>query len=123
MNVEDGWFEEYRNDPEYQFELTMIAVGEGIVAALLQLGITRSELAKRLHVSRPRISQILAGDENLTLRTLVGVAVALESKLWVHFDPVGSIVKTKSASTESWIETNLGESANEAGNRQLALAA
>ena len=88
MTVEDSWFEEYESDADYQFELITIAVGEGIVDALLRLGITRSELAKRLHVSRPRITQILAGDENLTLRTLVGVATALESKLTIRFEPV-----------------------------------
>ena len=105
MNPEHGWFEEYKDDPDYQFELMSITVGEGIVEALLRLGITRSELAKRLHVSRPRISQILAGDENLTLRTLVGVAVALDSKLRVHFEPVGSGATAESAPTENWVET------------------
>ena len=110
MHSEDEWFAEYKDDPGYQFELTSIAVGEGIIEALLRLGLTRSELAKRLRVSRPRISQILAGDENLTLRTLVGVATALESKLWVHFEPVGSSVKTKSASRENWIEVSLASS-------------
>ena len=123
MNPEHGWFEEYKDDPDYQFELMSITVGEGIVEALLRLGITRSELAKRLHVSRPRISQILAGDENLTLRTLVGVAVALESNLQVRFEPLGSSVKARSAVNENWVESSLGASADQAGNRQLALAA
>ena len=123
MNPEHGWFEEYKDDPDYQFELMSITVGEGIVEALLRLGITRSELAKRLHVSRPRISQILAGDENLTLRTLVGVAVALESNLQVRFEPLGSSVKARSAVNENWVESSLGASGDPAGNRQLALAA
>ena len=123
MNPEHGWFEEYKDDPDYQFELTSIAVGEEIVDALLRLGLTRSGLAKRLGVSRPRISQILAGDENLTLRTLVGVAVALESNLQVRFEPLGSSVKARSAVNENWVESSLGASADQAGNRQLALAA
>lgn len=48
------------------------------VEALLEsLGITRSELARRLGVTRGRVSQILSGGENLTLRTLGALGWAL----------------------------------------------
>jgi transcriptional regulator with XRE-family HTH domain len=44
--------------------------------------LTRTDLAGRMGVSPGRVSQILSGGENLTLRTLAGVASALDA----HFD-------------------------------------
>ena len=45
-------------------------------------GITRADLAARMGVSPGRVSQILGGGENLTLRTLAALAAALDA----HFD-------------------------------------
>jgi transcriptional regulator with XRE-family HTH domain len=39
--------------------------------------VSRTELAHAMGVSPGRVSQILSGDENLTLRTLSGVLAAL----------------------------------------------
>src|SRR5215467_7116580 len=43
-------------------------------------GISRAELAARMGVSPGRISQILGGGENLTLRTLAALATALDAR-------------------------------------------
>ncbi len=43
--------------------------------------VTRSELARRLGVTPGRVSQILSGDENLTLHTVAVVCVALGAHL------------------------------------------
>ena len=45
-------------------------------------GISRADLAARMGVSPGRVSQILGGGENLTLRTLAALAAALDA----HFD-------------------------------------
>jgi transcriptional regulator with XRE-family HTH domain len=50
--------------------------------------ITRSELASSLGVSPGRVSQILSGEDNLTLRTLGGVVDALGARLEVTIQPV-----------------------------------
>ena len=42
-------------------------------------GITRADLAARMGVSPGRVSQILGGGENLTLRTLAALASALDA--------------------------------------------
>ena len=48
------------------------------IAALIDaLGISQRELAERLGVSPGRVSQILSGDENLTLRSLAALGWAL----------------------------------------------
>lgn len=55
--------------------------------------ITRADLAQGMGVSPGRVSQILSGDENLTLRTLSSVlaAVGATPELILHpvADPVG----------------------------------
>jgi transcriptional regulator with XRE-family HTH domain len=43
-------------------------------------GLTRADLAARMGVSPGRVSQILGGGENLTLRTLAALAVALDAR-------------------------------------------
>jgi transcriptional regulator with XRE-family HTH domain len=44
---------------------------------LREYGLTRTDLAGRMGVSPGRVSQILGGGENLTLRTVAALAAAL----------------------------------------------
>lgn len=46
-------------------------------------GVNQTELARRLQVSKPSISQMLSGDNNLTLRSMANIAAALGYQL--HF--------------------------------------
>lgn len=45
-----------------------------------QHGLTRAKLAERMGVSPGRVSQILSGGENLTLRTLASLTTALDAR-------------------------------------------
>lgn len=68
-------------DPEVRrvFEEEVL-VGEAtdtVVGLLESLGLPRKELARRLGVSPGRVSQILSGEENLTLRSLGALGWAL----------------------------------------------
>ncbi len=58
-------------------------------------GLTRADLAARMGVSPGRVSQILGGGENLTLRTLAALATALDAR----FDVELSSPKTADAYT------------------------
>jgi transcriptional regulator with XRE-family HTH domain len=58
-------------------------------------GLTRADLAARMGVSPGRVSQILSGGENLTLRTLAGLSTALDA----HFDIELSSAKTEDTYT------------------------
>lgn len=49
--------------------------------------VTRSDLAAAMHVSPGRVSQILSGSENLTLRTLGSVVSALGARLEISLRP------------------------------------
>jgi plasmid maintenance system antidote protein VapI len=51
-----------------------------------ECGISRADLAARLGVSPGRVSQILGGGENLTLRTLAALATALDARFDFELD-------------------------------------
>lgn len=57
--------------------------------------LTRVDLAHRMGVSPGRISQILSGGENLTLRTLAGVAAALDARFDVELKPSQAMAGTQ----------------------------
>lgn len=49
-----------------------------------ECGLTRADLAARMGVSPGRVSQILGGGENLTLRTLAALSTALDARFDVE---------------------------------------
>jgi len=49
--------------------------------------VTQADLAGRMGVSPGRVSQVLSGGENLTLRTLVSLATALDGRFEVQLRP------------------------------------
>jgi len=52
-----------------------------------QRGLTRADLAGRMGVSPGRVSQVLSGGENLTLRTLASLATALDGRFELSLRP------------------------------------
>ncbi|MEU6082204.1 helix-turn-helix transcriptional regulator [Streptomyces sp. NPDC047108] len=57
----------------------------GLLAAR---GVSRSELAKLMGVSPGRVSQMMSGDANLTVRSLASAAAALGASVEIRFfDP------------------------------------
>lgn len=67
--------------PDFDFEYLLIEVTEEIVRRMADLDVNRVQLSERLGVSGARVSQILSGDQNLTVRSLVAVANALDSRI------------------------------------------
>ena len=58
-----------------------------ITVHLQEHRLTRAELASRMGVSPGRISQVLSGGENLTLRTLASIATALDARFEMDLRP------------------------------------
>jgi hypothetical protein len=56
-----------------------------LAGILAGLGKSRSDLAKAMGVSPGRVSQILSGDANLTVRTLAAAAEALGAQVEITF--------------------------------------
>lgn len=91
----ENWRQQYEGDPEYEFDLLAIDVGERIVERMEELGMTRTKLAAAVGVSKARISQILSGYDNLTLKSLVAIATGLESRIELRLK--SKEIHTKSA--------------------------
>jgi transcriptional regulator with XRE-family HTH domain len=79
------------------------------VAALLEsIGITQRELANRLSVTEGRVSQILSGAENLTLRSLASLGWALGVRFELQPEPMEDRAGTPAQADPappSWLET------------------
>jgi plasmid maintenance system antidote protein VapI len=75
---------EFLEKPEvrraFEEEVLLGQVRKGIRKRLEELNLPRRELAQRLQVSEGRISQMLSGGENLTLKSLAGLALALNAR-------------------------------------------
>lgn len=82
------WIGEFEGDPDYEFAKAAIEVGEQIVACMEERGMTQADLAREMGVSRARVNQILRGNDNLTLKSIVAVAIGLDSRVEVRLVPV-----------------------------------
>jgi transcriptional regulator with XRE-family HTH domain len=70
-------------------ELTRLTlqVTDEITWQMRTLGLSRADLAARMGVSPGRVSQVLSGGENFTLRTIVGLAAAVGARFDVQLHP------------------------------------
>lgn len=78
--------EAVRAGGDYKTEQAIDAITEAIIDRMLELQLSRAELAERLGVSPPRVTNLLRG-ANFTIRTLVEIGSALGCDLSVGFRP------------------------------------
>ena len=64
------------------------AVVDEVVWFMSEHKVSRADLAQSMGVSPGRVSQILSGDENLTLRTLSSVVTALGAEFEINLQAV-----------------------------------
>ena len=72
---------QYEGDPEFEFDLLAIDIGERLLARMEQLNVKRTDLAEKMKVSEGHISEIFSGPDDLTLKALVAVANVLNVKI------------------------------------------
>jgi transcriptional regulator with XRE-family HTH domain len=72
---------------EYELARLPREVTTAITWYMEEKRISQRELAKRMKVTPGRVSQILSGDENLTLRSLAAVCVGLGAHFQVDLVP------------------------------------
>lgn len=72
-----------RNRRLLREEELILDVTEAISAAMQEAGISKAQLAKRMGRTKGFITQLLSGGRNLTLRTLAGIADALEARVTI----------------------------------------
>jgi transcriptional regulator with XRE-family HTH domain len=77
---------------ETQIDDEMLAFGTQLINEISwymrERDLTRAELAERMRVSPGRVSQILSGGENLTMRTLAALSTALDARFSIELRPV-----------------------------------
>ena len=83
--VTSGPYLEARVDDELSLLVTQLM--NEINWHMRERGLTRADLASRMGVSPGRISQVLSGGENLTLRTLASIATALDARFEMDLRP------------------------------------
>jgi len=82
-----GWIEESKKDYEYVYELLKDHLAVQLKTLIEKKGINKKELAKRMGVSPSYVTKILGG-ENISLKTVAKVLVALEEEeLFLHLLP------------------------------------
>jgi transcriptional regulator with XRE-family HTH domain len=79
-------------------------------------GLTRADLAARMGVSPGRVSQILGGGENLTLRTLAALSTALDARFDVALSALKAEDAFTSGSTEASVAANHHQPVSRARN-------
>ncbi len=102
-----NYIRENENSFWFKLEELLYDLTETIYERMKQKGISQRELAKRLGVSDAYISKILKGNENISLKTLLKLALALGLNVEIKMQPIEqmSFRKTEeSTSNRSWQE-------------------
>jgi len=89
----EKWFDkrirELRDDVEFQLEGVLIDIAERVCERMEEQNISRADLAKKLGVSRAFVTKLLNGNPNMTVKTLLLLARALDCELDISFPPKG----------------------------------
>ena len=83
-----------RSHPEYEAEGLKLKVADALLKMMDEQGVNRSELARRAGTSPAYISKVFRGYENLSLKTMVKLAWALEAYWEPVISPIGQTVRT-----------------------------
>lgn len=93
-----AWFkrelERARDSFDYKLEGLELEVTERILQVMEEKGISRSELAERLGVSKAAVSKLFNNGSNMTLKRLLTIAEALGQELRVNLGPKVQVLTT-----------------------------
>lgn len=82
----DTYFQQYEDDPDFIAEGMAIVIVEDALRLMQSKGLSRSDMANTLGVSRAQVSRLFNAPPNLTLRSIARLAVALGVKAHVGLD-------------------------------------
>jgi transcriptional regulator with XRE-family HTH domain len=83
----DELVSDHDDQVEYRHELAISAFTNDVAGLMAARGVSQSELARRLGVSRARVSQLMQHRSSPTLRTMVEVAAALGCEFGIRMVP------------------------------------
>ena len=117
-------WQESLEDQDFRFELKAQEVAVSLASAVVDSGITQKALADKLGWKTSRVSKVLHGGSNLTLKTLFDVCEALNIEFDISFDRVGTqqkevaVTKLKYLEIEAMLQT--AQELNRAGWQQFS---
>ncbi|WP_144822390.1 helix-turn-helix domain-containing protein [Marinobacter piscensis] len=76
--------EKIRKSEGYWVEKSKLDFTGALFAQMKSKGMTKSALARKLGLSAPYISRVMAGDENLTIESMVKLASSVGGRLHIH---------------------------------------
>jgi len=89
----EAWYKEkiqkFRDDVDFLTETAILDFTEKVVDKMQRTGMTRAELAHKLGVSKPFVTKLLNGNPNMTIKTMVAIANALECEFSAEMCPKG----------------------------------
>jgi transcriptional regulator with XRE-family HTH domain len=91
---------EFRDNVDFLTETAILDFTEKIVEKMQKSGMSRADFAAKLGVSKPFITKLLNGNPNMTIRTMVSIAHALDCELNLAVCPKGFEVKTFAVSKD-----------------------
>jgi transcriptional regulator with XRE-family HTH domain len=97
----------YAQDFDYRLEVFLLSLSENLARWMELNGITKAELAAKLAVSRSSITQLLRGDTNFRIATLLRISEALNLKLQVDFRPAYQVLHRKTVKLDFSKQTHL----------------
>ena len=83
----DKKLKEFKDDVGFLLEKAILNFTEEICEQMEKKKVSRADLAKHLGVSRAFITKMLNGQPNLTIKTMVAIAHALDSEFHIEFQP------------------------------------
>jgi transcriptional regulator with XRE-family HTH domain len=84
-------------------ERVYVEATENLASLMEAEGVSRADLARRLEVSRATVTQMLAGNRNLTLGTLSDAFLALNRSLHVSYGPLTNEVQLVPAEASCFV--------------------
>lgn len=79
--------------PVYWAEAAWLQFTEDLHALMESQGVTRAELARRVHVSPAYITKVFRGTVNLTLESMCKLTLALNASPRVHVAPIDKLTR------------------------------
>ena len=99
-------WQESLQDEDFRFELKAQEVAVGLASVFAENGMTQKQLADQLGWKTSRVSKVLHGASNLTLKTLFEVCEALNIEFDIVFDRIGARQKEVAVTQLKYLEVD-----------------
>lgn len=115
MSSEFSWYQNLDQHDDFWVESAKLDFAVAMERMMQKSNITKSDLARKIDSSPAYITQVLRGDSNVTIQTMVKLARAVDGDLHLHISPRNHGVR--------WFEKIEGSKSAMVSPSDVALAA